>query len=421
MKNNLKELTIQNVLIIGYVWVEPNSSAAGSRMMQLIEQFLKHNFKITFASPAQKSEKATSLNSLGIDEVSIELNNASFDDFIKELQPTIVMFDRFMMEEQFGWRVAENCPNAIRILDTEDLHFLRKTRHQQLKKGEVFTTEALLKSADAKREIASILRCDISLIISSFEMDLLKSVFKIDEKILYYLPFLLDRIDENQQEKWKSFNERANFVFIGNFFHKPNVDAVLTLKTEIWSEIREQLPKAEVHIYGAYANQQINQLHNKKEGFIVKGFAEDAKEVVRNARVVLAPLRFGAGIKGKLTEAMICGSPSVTSTIGAEGMYDNLTWNGFVVNDFTEFSTKSIQLYTDENLWENSQKSGVEIINNIYDKEKLGVLFVNQIKEIQENLEQHRIHNFLGNLLQHQTLQATKYMSKWIEAKNSIQ
>ncbi|QXP72285.1 glycosyltransferase [Polaribacter sp. R2A056_3_33] len=389
-------------------------------MMQLIEQFLKHNFKITFASPAQKSEKATSLNSLGIDEVSIELNNASFDDFIKELQPTIVMFDRFMMEEQFGWRVAENCPNAIRILDTEDLHFLRKTRHQQLKKGEEFTTEALLKSDDAKREIASILRCDMSLIISTYEMDLLKSVFKVDEKILYYLPFLLDRIDENQQGKWKSFDERANFVFIGNFFHKPNVDAVLTLKTEIWSEIREQLPKAEVHIYGAYASQQINQLHNKKEGFIVKGFAEDAKEVVRNARLVLAPLRFGAGIKGKLTEAMICGTPSVTTEIGAEGMCDRFPWNGFVENDFSDFALISAELYRNKNMWKSHQLTGAEIINEIYDKEKLGVLFINQIKEVQENLEQHRTQNFLGNLLQHQTLQATKYMSKWIEAKNSI-
>ncbi|QXP68788.1 glycosyltransferase [Polaribacter sp. AHE13PA] len=389
-------------------------------MMQLIEQFLKHNFKITFASPAQKSEKATSLNSLGIDEVSIELNNASFDDFIKELQPTIVMFDRFMMEEQFGWRVAENCPNAIRILDTEDLHFLRKTRHQQLKKGEEFTTEALLKSDDAKREIASILRCDMSLIISTYEIDLLKSVFKVDEKILYYLPFLLDRIDENQQGKWKSFDERANFVFIGNFFHKPNVDAVLTLKTEIWSEIREQLPKAEVHIYGAYASQQINQLHNKKEGFIVKGFAEDAKEVVRNARLVLAPLRFGAGIKGKLTEAMICGTPSVTTEIGAEGMCDRFPWNGFVENDFSDFALISAELYRNKNMWKSHQLTGAEIINEIYDKEKLGVLFINQIKEIQENLEQHRTQNFLGNLLQHQTLQATKYMSKWIEAKNSI-
>ena len=389
-------------------------------MLQLIKQFLQKDFKITFACPAHKGEKASNLSSLGIDEVSIELNNTSFDDFIKELQPTIVLFDRFMMEEQFGWRVAENCPKAIRILDTEDLHFLRKTRHQQVKKGEDFTTEALLKSDDAKREIASILRCDMSLIISTFEMDLLKGVFKIDEKILYYLPFLLDKVDTHQTKNWSSFEDRENFIFIGNFFHKPNVDAVLTLKTQIWTKIRKLLPKAEIHIYGAYANQQIHQLHNKKEGFIIKGFAEDAKVVVEKAKVVLAPLRFGAGIKGKLTEAMICGTPSVTSEIGAEGMHNKLPWNGFVEADYSNFSEKAVQLYTDKKLWNECQKNGIEIINQIYDKEKLGVFFINQVKEIQQNLLEHRTQNFLGSLLQHQTLQATKYMSKWIEVKNSI-
>jgi glycosyltransferase involved in cell wall biosynthesis len=411
-------LTQQHVLIIGYVWVEPNSSAAGSRMLQLIEQFLKQNWKVTFASPAQKSETAASLNSLGVDEVSIELNNTSFDHFIKDLQPTIVLFDRFMMEEQFGWRVAENCPNAIRILDTEDLHFLRKTRHQQLKKGEKFTTDALLKPEDAKREIASILRCDVSLIISTFEMDLLKNIFKIDERILYYLPFLLDKIDESQVEKWKPFEEREHFIFIGNFFHKPNIDAVITLKKKVWSEIRKFLPKVEIHIYGAYLNPQIQQLHNKKEGFIIKGFAENAHEVVGNARVVLAPLRFGAGIKGKLTEAMICGTPSVTTTIGAEGMCGNFPWNGFIEDDFSGFAFLSAEIYRNKVTWVNAQKTGVEIINHRYDKEKLSAPFIYQMTEIQENLEQHRTHNFLGSLLQHQTLQATKYMSKWIEAKN---
>ena len=412
-------MTIQKVLIIGTVWVEPNSSAAGSRMQQLIELFLKQNYTVTFASASQKNEKAISLNFLGVEKVSIELNNISFDAFIKKLNPTMVVFDRFMMEEQFGWRVAENCPSAIRVLDTEDLHFLRKTRHQQLKKGEEFTTEALLKSDDTKREIASILRCDVSLIISTYEMELLKSVFKIDEKILYYLPFLLDKIDEQQIENWKSFEERKHFVFIGNFFHKPNVDAVLSLKNEIWSKIRAVLPKVEIHIYGAYANQQIHQLHNKKEGFIIKGFAENAKEVVEKAKVVLAPLRFGAGIKGKLTEAMICGAPSITTSIGAEGMHNFLPWNGFIEDDFSAFSTKAIQLYSDEKIWKNAQKNGVEIINQIYDKEKLEQPFINRINEIQDNLEMHRTQNFLGSLLQHQTLQATKYMSKWIESKNS--
>ena len=408
----------QQVLILGTVWVEPNSSAAGSRILQLIELFLNKNYIVTFASTAQKSEKAANLTSLHVDEVTIELNSTSFDEFISNLKPTMVLFDRFMTEEQFGWRVAENCPNAIRILDTEDLHFLRKVRHQQLKKGEDFTNEALLKSDDTKREIASILRCDLSLIISTYEMDLLKSVFKIDEKILYYLPFLLDKIDENHSKKWKTFEQREHFVFIGNFFHKPNVEAVLTLKNEVWDEIREYLPKAEVHIYGAYVNQQIQELHNKKEGFIIKGFAENSKDVIENSRVLLAPLRFGAGIKGKLTEAMVCGTPSVTTTIGAEGMCDRFPWPGFVEDNFSDFALISVEIYRNKNTWQNAQETGVHVINYIYDKEKLSPIFISKIQEIQQNLEQHRTQNFLGSLLQHQTLQATKFMSKWIEAKN---
>jgi len=412
---------MKQLLIIGYVWVEPNSSAAGSRMLQLIELFLKNDYKITFASPAQKSEKAIDFSKLNVDEVNIELNNASFNDFVTELNPSIVLFDRFMMEEQFGWRVAENCPEALRVLDTEDLHFLRKTRQQQLKNGEEFSNEALLKSSDTKREIASILRCDVSLIISTYEMNLLKEVFKIDDNLLYHLPFLLNEVNSEVTNEWKSFNERKHFVFIGNFFHAPNVDAVLQLKNYVWKSIRKQLPKTEIHIYGAYATQQINQLHNKKEGFIVKGFAEDAMEVVRNAKVVLAPIRFGAGIKGKLTEAMICGTPSVTSTIGAEGMCGNLPWNGFIEDNFKEFSERSVELCSNEELWKQFQLNGIEIINAIYDKNKIAQPFIDHVKIIQENLAKHRQQNFLGSLLRHQTLQATKYMSKWIEAKSKSQ
>ena len=409
---------MRQLLIIGYVWVEPNSSAAGSRMLQLIELFLKNNYKITFASPAQKGEKAINLSEIGVKEVNIELNSTSFDDFIVDVNPDIVLFDRFMMEEQFGWRVAENCPNALRVLDTEDLHFLRKTRHQQLKKREEFSNEALFRSDDAKREIASILRCDLSLIISTYEMKLLKEVFKIDENLLYHLPFLLDNIDAEQIKNWKSFEEREHFIFIGNFFHQPNVNAVLTLKNHVWKEIRKSLPKVEIHIYGAYATQQINQLHNKKEGFIVKGFAEDAMEVVRNAKVVLAPIRFGAGIKGKLTEAMICGTPSVTTTIGAEGMSEDLIWNGFVEDDFNDFAFLAAELYRNKNSWKHYQETGKEIINHVYDKEKIGQPFIDLVLKLVKNVEEHRTQNFLGSLLQHQTLQATKYMSKWIEEKN---
>jgi glycosyltransferase involved in cell wall biosynthesis len=236
---------------------------------------------------------------------------------------------------------------------------------------------------------------------------------------LYYLPFLLDKVDESHVQNWKSFKQRNHFVFIGNFHHKPNVDAIVNLKKYIWSIIRVQLPKAEIHVYGAYMNQQIQELHHKKDGFIIKGFAENAQEVVKNAKVVLAPLRFGAGIKGKLTEAMLCGTPSVTTSIGAEGMHNHLPWNGCIADDYADFAEKAIQLYTDEKLWKSSQNNGIEIINQVYDKENLSEPFIKTICSIQQHLEAHRTQNFLGSLLQHQTMKATKYLSKWIESKNA--
>ncbi len=254
----------QHVLIIGTVWPEPNSSAAGSRMIQLIEVFQSQNWKITFASAASDSEFAFDVSTLGIKKVKIELNNSSFDKFVSELQPTIVMFDRFMIEEQFGWRVAESCPDALRILDTIDLHCLRIARHSALKEKREFVYADLM-SDTAKREIASILRCDISLMISDFEMDLLRDHFKIDDSLLHYIPFLLDQIDEEQIASWPIFEEREHFITIGNFLHEPNWNAVQYLKEEIWPLIRKELTAAQLHVYGASATQKVDKLNNVKE------------------------------------------------------------------------------------------------------------------------------------------------------------
>lgn len=401
------------------MWVEPHSSAAGSRMLQLLKVFLKDDWKITFASPAQRGEKAEDLSQLGIDEVEIELNNSSFDAFVKDLDPDIVMFDRFMIEEQFGWRVAEYCPNALRILDTEDFHSLRKARHKALKANRPFEEEDLLTFDLAKREIASILRCDISLMISTYEMDVLQRLFKIDKELLHHIPFLLNRIDEAYIKLWKPFEEREHFTIIGNCLHDPNVDAILQLKKIIWPTIRKQLPKAELHVYVAYATQQVKDLHNEKEGFLIKGYTDNPEKVVRNIRVVLAPLRFGAGIKGKLTEAMLCGAPSITTSIGAEGMHADLPWNGFIEDNPEIFAKEAVELYSNKSLWEQSQQNGIELINQLYNKEELGRKLIESITELQQNLDAHRTQNFFGSLLQHHTLQSNKYLSKWIEAKNS--
>lgn len=409
----------KHLLILGLVWPEPNSSAAGSRMIRLIEFFLLNGWEITFASAAQKSEFSFLPKHDKINEAVVQVNDSGFDQWISELNPDVVLFDRFIMEEQFGWRVAENCKNALRILDTEDLHFLRHARHQAI--HDAFIPNKIdLQNDHAKREIAAILRCDISLIISSYETALLENEFEIPNSILHYLPF---KSEFEDNIKLKSFDERIDFVSIGNFFHAPNLDAVKILKKQLWLPIRKSLPNVNLHIYGAYIPQQVLEMHDEKTGFIVHGRAEDAKTVIENSRVLLAPLRFGAGLKGKLLDAMESGTPTVTTSIGAEGMTYQDKWNGMIENSPETFIDAAIELYTNQNIWETSQKNGIDIIRNVFSADVHEERLIKKINELSKlsNLESHRKKNFMGSMLMHHTVQGTKYMSKWIELKNQTQ
>lgn len=408
-----------HILIIGLVWPEPHSSAAGSRMLKLIQLFVSKHWKVTFCSAAAKSEYSANLVSIGVDEIHIELNNASFDDFIKELNPTVVVFDRFMIEEQYSWRVAENCPHAIRILDTEDLHFLRNARHSALKENRKIS-EFDIKNDSAKREIAAIFRSDLSLIISQYEMNLLEESFKVDSSITHYLPFSFSPINHKNTESWKSFEERADFVSIGNFLHPPNADVVKQLKTQIWPLIRKQLPSVKMHIYGSYITQQYMKMHDEKTGFMVHGRAESALEVLGNARVCLAPIRFGAGLKGKLAEAMLSGTPSVTTSIGAEAMHDSLDWNGFIVDEPEQFAAAAVQLYSEKANWVKAQENGIKIINQLFSTGQEESLFISKIYNLIAHLESHRLNNFFGSILTQNSVNAVKYMSRWIEEKNKM-
>lgn len=407
----------KKLLIVGFVWPEPKSSAAGIRMMQLIEAFQIDGYQITFASPCAKSDNAFNLESINISQIPIELNNSSFDIFVKELNPSAVLFDRFMMEEQFGWRVSEQCPDALRILDTEDLHCLRKGRKKAIKDEKPFD-ESYLFNDIAKREIASIYRSDLSLIISEAEMDILKRQFKVDKSQLLYLPFMLDSTSEEDIYLLPKFKNRNHFITIGNFLHEPNYNSILYLKETIWPLIRKELPEAELHIYGAYASQKVNQLHNEKQGFLIKGFTEDVNEVMKRAKVCLAPIRFGAGLKGKLIDAMKNGTPCVTTTIGAEGMFGDIKANGFVEDNPEVFVNKAIELFKDETIWKAKQENGFKIINHRFSRKLHQERFLKVVSETAQLLKNHRLKNFTGQMLQHHTLQSTKFMSKWIEEKN---
>ncbi len=407
-------LNTPHILIIGLVWPEPNSTGASQRIMEYIALFHAHDWSITFACPAAKNEASTALDKLGVLTQEIALNCSSFDDFMGDLKPSIVLFDRFMMEEQFGWRVAKACPDALRILETIDLHCLREARHQAFKVGKPFSPD-MLNNDVALREIAAIYRSDLSIIISSYEYELLQTHFGIYKHLLHLCPFMLEAAN---RETLPSFEQRAHFISIGNFRHAPNWDAVLQLKQSIWPLIRKQLPKAELHVYGAYTPPKATALHNPKEGFLIKDRAEHVQDVMSNARVHLAPLRFGAGLKTKLADAMRFGTPSVTTNIGAEGMTNGLDWAGSIEDEPEAFADAAVALYQDNIAWQQAQSYGYNIVSSWFNQADNQQKLWQKISKLQENLAAHRQQNFIGQMLNHHHHKSTEFMSRWIETKN---
>lgn len=407
----------KTIVIIGFVWPEPGSSAAGRRMMQLITFFKEHEWDVTFASTARKNSYTPNLNELGVHCSSINVNDEGFDHFINEQKPDFVLFDRFMTEEQFGWRVHVNCPEAVRILDTEDLHLLRYAREKNFRDRENRIEKHLLSDV-AKREIASIYRCDLSLVISESEMHLLEQFYKISPDLLLYLPYMIDTPTAEDVKSWPDFSDRKGFMTIGNFRHKPNLDSIKYLRNDIWPLIRKSQPDVSMNIYGAYPTQQVKEWHDTNSGFLIHGRVDDSDSVMRQARVCLAPLRFGAGLKGKLIEAMLNGTPSITTSMGAEGIHASLNWPGVIADNPVEFAKAAVEIYSDENAWKRAQKHGITIIQERFSKSKFSRVLLKRLLNIENELILHRQHNFTGAMLMHHSMASTRFMSRWIEEKN---
>lgn len=413
-----------NVLIIGSVWPEPASSGAGLRMMEMIRLFQKQHWPVVFASTAERTEYTSDLDDLddlAVRSVAIAVNDNAFDRFIIELQPDLVLFDRFTMEEQFGWRVEKHCPNAMRVIETIDLHCLRHARHQTFKcmpAVALEVTQSDLFNAIAVREIAAIHRSDLSILVSDYEMALLQTPFGVSSEIIHLCPFMF----EQQQRRISSptFSQRSGFVMIGNFRHAPNWDAVLWLKQQIWPLIRSHLADAEVHIYGAYTPAKAFALHQPSSGFHIHGRTASVDAVMQQARVCLAPLRFGAGIKTKLADAMLNGTPSVSTSIGVEGMCGSLPWAGAVADDAQAFAEAAVSLHQDGALWQQAQGNGLAIVDHLFDAKTNGDTLIRRLSALKERLVEHRQQQFTGLMLRHHHQRSTEFMSRWIETKNRL-
>lgn len=397
-------------LIIGKVWPEPRSTAAGRRTEDIIRSLQLAGNRVSFASAAKPSEHGLDMNALGVESTAIQPNDSSFDAWITELAPEVVIFDRFMIEEQFGWRVEKACPQALRILDTSDLHCLREARRLQIKSGGALD----LYNEIALREIAAIHRSDLTLMISEYEMEVLRTQFDIPQAQLAYWPFALARSDVAMP----AFEDRQHFIMIGSFMHAPNVDAARWCKQAIWPLIRKALPSAELHCYGSYGDKYKAELHAPKVGFHYNGRADDALMTMANYRVNLAPLRYGAGLKGKVFDAFQTDTPTVTTAIGAEGIVGEMGWGCLVTDDPQHLAAAAVEVYANADTWTRVQRQGQRIMRKRFDAAKWLPLLPQFIETALQHRAANRHEQFIGRMLRHHHHRSTEFMSRWIEAKN---
>lgn len=403
-------MIVKKVLFIGHGLPQPQHTGAGVYMIQLLDLFAQAGCELSFCSAAAPPESGILIEK-NIPYTQIALNADSFNDFLKELQPDIVVFDRFMTEEQYSWRVQEHCPHALRILDTEDLHFLRDYRKSigKLEAPKVLTDMA-------KRELAAIFRSDLSLIISEAEVKLLTQQYQVPSELLFHLPFLISEVP--QTSSLPSLDTRSGFCFVGTAKHKPNVQAIKDL-VALWPSLREQHPQESLHIYGSYFTEAILQLHKPKLGIHVHGFVADLDAALRSHKLLLAPLQFGAGQKRKVFDAWLAGCPVVTTAVGAEGIGVAIDFGGEIASDVAADFIGSVAKLLDPTAWQAAQQKGLELLHTQFNLETGANGFKALIDDRLQHLESYRQNNTIGQMLWHQSLQSSKYLSKWIMAKNS--
>ncbi|WP_445382197.1 glycosyltransferase [Robiginitalea sp. IMCC43444] len=401
------------LLLIGKTWPEPSATAAGVRMMQLLGWFKARGYRITFCSAATRGPYSCDLEAMGVRTREIALNDPSLDQFLKEEGFDIVVFDRFMTEEQFGWRVMTILPQCIRILDTEDLHSLRNSREQAFLNKQQWNQTLWTADPVFYREMASIFRCDYSLIISSYELQELQQTFPVLAERLQYLPFQFSKPKESQP----GFEARKDFIFVGNGKHLPNLDAIELLLEKIWPELRSKVPHAELFIYGAYLPDRLKRAAVKKNNLHVMGWVENLAPVMQGARLQLAPLRFGAGVKGKILQGLRLGLPTLTTAIGGEGIYNAATSRLLSADTPETFIVAAEKLYRDQQLWGQAlHLAGKAAEDHFQAPQVFGSQFIEKLQQPRPEYPGTES-GLLASLLGKKAFDSSRYLSKWISEK----
>lgn len=261
----------------------------------------------------------------------------------------VVMLCRAPVAIRLSAAVRRHCPSAQLVFSTIDLQFLRESRRLQRMVG-VDSGEGILE----KSEIREIKNADLSIVISEAEREILSQ--RLPGANVALVPLVRDF----GPFEATPFASRHGLAFIGNYQHPPNVDAVLYFLDQIWPKIASELNDAEFHVVGSYVPSSIEE--RKSDRVKVHGFIEDLDAFLAKVRLTVAPLRFGAGLKGKVASSLAQGVPGVLTSIAAEGMGLQNGQDVLIADDPHAFADEVIRLYQDPLLWEAIAASGAKSV-----------------------------------------------------------
>lgn len=252
--------------------------------------------------------------------------------------------------------IRTHAPGARIILNTSDLHYLRDVREAELAGDPVQLESALRWKA---HELSIIRACDHCIVMSDHELRILQH--ELPGADIHLVPLMFVDIPGRAE----GFAARRDMLFIGGFPHPPNVDAVVWFCERIWPLVRPRLPGVRVHLIGNKPSDAVHAL-GAIDGVNVVGYVEDLKPWFDGIRMSIAPLRYGAGIKGKLGTSLSFGVPSVATTIAVEGMGIRDSQEALVADDEQAFADAVVRLYTDGALWERISLEGLRFVTDTY-------------------------------------------------------
>lgn len=336
----------------------PDKDSGSIRMVAMIKGLQSLGYKVTFwpNNLKYKSGYTHALQQMGVEVV---YGNIDFMQFARLFGHAyeVVLMSRPEICAKYVNICRTIFTNAKLIYDTVDLHYVRLARQAEVERVNAEQLDEQSKWYEVL-EKGLMERTDATLVVSPKEADILKqSSVHADIRVVSNIHTVTESSYKN------TFEDRKDIIFVGNYAHLPNRDAATWFINDIFPTVRKQLDTAVLHIVGANMPKDLESSLAGKN-IVVHGFVSDAelKDLLVSSRVFIAPLRYGAGVKGKIGQAIEHGLPVVTTDMGAEGMFLKDDFSCLKANTAKAFAEAIVSLYTDKKLWDTIRKNAKGVL-----------------------------------------------------------